>query len=243
METINCKSIPKQQKMNTILQSPTSQLADSLNFYSQLGFTALSIENPTLLSDGKAVVEINTDRFARSGVKLYRKDWTSTVEQLKQLTTVLETPEGYLLSDTSGTWVYLMTGELKLGVDVSQLSPSKLGSFAGISLETVGVEKSIELWECLGFSVTMGSLEQGWIALSNEDKFTVSLMKPNSCPHLFFNPSMTYFNGENNLQIIEDIRKLNIPITEEITHFNKEGKVDNIIIRDPGGFGFFLFSD
>ncbi len=68
-------------------------------------------------------------------------------------------------------------------------------------------------------------------------------MKPNACPHLFFNPSLTYFNGKNNIDIIAKIRALNISITEEITHFNKEGKVDNIIIRDPGGFGFFLFND
>ena len=45
------------------------------------------------------------------------------------------------------------------------------------------------------------------------------------------------------MEIIEKIRELNFPITEEITHFNDQGIVDNIIIRDPGGFGFFLFSD
>jgi len=71
----------------------------------------------------------------------------------------------------------------------------------------------------------------------------VSFMQPNSCPHLFFNPSMTYFNGKNNLPIIAKIREAGIPITEEITHFNQEGIVDNIIIRDPGGYGFFIFSD
>jgi hypothetical protein len=68
-------------------------------------------------------------------------------------------------------------------------------------------------------------------------------MKPLTCLHLFFNPSLTYFNGGNNLAVIENIRKLGIPITEEITHFNKDGIVDNIIIRDPGGFGFFVFND
>jgi len=71
----------------------------------------------------------------------------------------------------------------------------------------------------------------------------VSFMQPNSCPHLFFNPSMTYFNGKNNLPIIAKIREAGILITEEITHFNQEGIVDNIIIRDPGGYGFFIFSD
>jgi hypothetical protein len=69
-------------------------------------------------------------------------------------------------------------------------------------------------------------------------------MKPFSCPHLFFNPSLTFFNGkENNPKVIQKIRDLNIPITQEITAFNEEGLVDNIIIRDPGGLGFFVFND
>jgi hypothetical protein len=68
-------------------------------------------------------------------------------------------------------------------------------------------------------------------------------MAPNACPHLFFNPSLTYFNGKNNLQIIENIRKSGVDITEEITVFNKEGIVDNVILRDNGGLGFFIFSD
>jgi hypothetical protein len=69
-------------------------------------------------------------------------------------------------------------------------------------------------------------------------------MKPNICPHLFFNPSMTYFNGkEGNPKVIAKVRELDIPIAEEITHFSKDGSVDNIIIRDPGGYGFFLFND
>jgi hypothetical protein len=54
---------------------------------------------------------------------------------------------------------------------------------------------------------------------------------------------MTYFNGGNNMAVIGKIRSARIPIAEEITHFNKEGIVDNIIIRDPGGYGFFVFND
>ena len=45
------------------------------------------------------------------------------------------------------------------------------------------------------------------------------------------------------MEVIGKVRELGIPIAEEITHFNKEGLVDNIIIRDPGGYGFFIFSD
>lgn len=76
-----------------------------------------------------------------------------------------------------------------------------------------------------------------------DDGFVISLMKPFSCPHLFFNPSMTYFNGKDNLAVIRKIREAGIPITQEITAFNTEGIADNVILRDPGGYGFFVFND
>ena len=120
---------------------------------------------------------------------------------------------------------------------------SELGNFAGVSLETTAIKNSIQFWNILGFEQNMGSIESGWVSLVNKDGMSISLMAPLICPHLFFNPSLTYFNGTNNLNVIKEINARSIPITEEITHFNKEGIVDNIIIRDPGGLGFFLFSD
>ena len=229
--------------MNTILQTPTNDLSQSIDFYKKLNFKVLSAENPTLVTDGKAIIEINPDRFARAGVKFYKSDWSSTVEQLQKTTNVLTIENGYLLSDRSGVWIYLMESNSTVNFDLSEVENSTLGNFAGLSLETTDIQKSIEVWEILGFSKTMGSVEQGWVAYENPDKMGVSFMQPNSCPHLFFNPSMTYFNGKENLSIIAKIREAGIPITEEITHFNKEGIVDNIIIRDPGGYGFFIFSD
>jgi len=229
--------------MNTILHTPTNDLNQSIDFYKKLNFKILSTENPTLVSDGKAVIEINPDRFARAGVKFYKSDWSSTVEQLKKLTNIISIENGFLLSDPSGVWIYLIESDSSIKSNLSEIENSTLGNFAGLSLETTDLKKSIEFWEVLGFSKTMGSIEQGWVAYENQDKMGVSFMQPNSCPHLFFNPSMTFFNGKDNLSIIEQVRKVEIPITEEITHFNKEGIVDNIIIRDPGGYGFFIFSD
>ncbi|MFK7774783.1 MAG: VOC family protein [Saprospiraceae bacterium] len=229
--------------MNTILQTPTNDLRQSLDFYKKLNFKILSAENPTLVTDGKTIIEINPDRFARAGVKFYKNNWATTVEQLQKTVNVLSIENGYLLSDQSGVWIYLMESNSTVNFDLSAVDNSTLGNYAGLSLETTDIQKSIETWEILGFSKTMGSIEQGWVAYENQDKMGVSFMQPNSCPHLFFNPSLTYFNGKDNLSIIARIREAGISITEEITHFNEKGIVDNIIIRDPGGFGFFIFSD
>lgn len=229
--------------MKAIIQTPTNGLANSLSFYTKLGYTILSEENPTLVSDGKAVIEINSVRQARAGVKLYAESWEEPVKKLVGITSVLEIEQGFVLADPSGTWIYLLSDELAPDVDTSKAKPSIVGNFAGLSLEVIDMNRAIKIWNILGFEKTMGDVEQGWLVLANSEGFGVSLMKPNMCPHLFFNPSMTFFNGKDNLAIIEKIRATGISIAEEITHFNKEGMVDNIIIRDPGGYGFFIFSD
>ena len=227
--------------MHTLIHTPTPNLAQSTNFYQRLGFTAISHDSMTLFADGPMVLQINPDRYARAGVKLYQKSWKGSIDRLRGQTTVLQTDEGYLLSDPSGVWIYLIEGNL--GLKTEKAPASELGNFAGLSLETLDMARSASIWEALGFLKTMGSIEQGWITYQNEDMLTVSFMKPNTCPHLFFNPSLTYFNGGKNIPVIDKIRFLEIPITEEITQFNKEGIVDNIIIRDPGGYGFFVFND
>jgi hypothetical protein len=224
----------------TIL-TPTNALQNSLDFYSKLGFRQLS-EGPVVFTDGKALVEIDPDRYARAGIKLYKRNWKGDLEMLQMLTAVTRTQEGALLGDMNGVRISLCGLEPPPGILIEESSYSALGNFAGLSLETTDMDKSSAIYEALGFSRVGGSPEAGYISLALED-FTVNLMRPLSCPHLFFNPSMTYFNGKNNLAVIQKIRDLGIPITEEITHFNKEGIVDNVIIRDPGGYGFFVFND
>jgi predicted lactoylglutathione lyase len=229
--------------MPSTLHTPTNKLSESLTFYKKLGFTLVNESEPCLVSDGTALIEINPDRYARAGMKLYRPSWKDTVTQLQNYTHVTPTDNGFLLNDSSGTRIYLVEEEVILPANWKSAPASTLGNCAGLTLETADMETSVNIWKTLGFTNVQGTIEQGWILLINDEGTGVSLMPPNKCPHLFFNPSLSYFNGKDNLKVIDQIRKLNIPITEEITYFNKEGVVDNIIIRDPGGFGFFLFSD
>ncbi|MEL7002015.1 MAG: hypothetical protein AAFN93_04675 [Bacteroidota bacterium] len=227
--------------MNTIIHTPCPDLQTSLDFYKRLNFEVISASEPTLVSDGQAMIEINPERFARAGVKLYQKDWKDVVTKLEMEVNITPIQNGHLLSDPSGVWVYLLNDEAYNTVDAG-VSKSILGTFAGISLETTDMARSLMIWTTLGFK-SSGSADQSWVSCTAENGMVVSLMKPMSCPHLFFNPSLTYFNGGNNLEVIENIRKAGIPIAEGITHFNKEGIVDNVILRDPGGYGFFVFND
>ncbi|MEM8909288.1 MAG: hypothetical protein AAGD05_15690 [Bacteroidota bacterium] len=229
--------------VSAIIQTRTTDLQASIDFYTTLNFQLLSSASPTLLTDGKIILEINPDRYARAGIQLYRADWEPVVDQLKDRYAISPLEKGYLLSDPSGCWIYLMNGTSGVSFDLSGTAFGVLGNCAGLTLETTEIARSVALWEGLGFSQTMGGIEQGWITYTDPHGTVVSLMKPLVCPHAFYNPSLSYFNGKNNLSVIEKIRELDIPITEEIAHFNQKGIVDNIIIRDPGGLGFFIFSD
>jgi len=231
--------------MTSIIQTPTPNLNTSIEFYEKLNFKILS-KSPTIVTDGKILIEINPDRLARAGMKLYRESWDLTVSKLEQITEVHHTKEGYLFGDGTGTWVYLIENQAPAAANAFKVKENFgiLGNAAGLSLESSDMNYAAKIWQILGFRKTAGDFSQGWISFENNDGMTVSLMKPGSCPHLFFNPSLSYFNGkEENPKVISKIRKLSIPITEEITVFNEEEIVDNIIIRDPGGLGFFIFND
>ncbi len=230
--------------MQVFLQTPTPDMRDSMNFYEKLGFHRLSEDNPSYVSDGTMVMQINPQRSARAGVKLYIPDWTGTLEKLKELTAVRELEDSYVLSSPCGTWIYLAKKELPQFDSVADLGPSVLGKHAGLSLEMVDAALGVKIWKALGFVKETGDLEtQGYIVLQNPEGYGVSIMVPMSCPHLFFNPSLTYFNSGQNPHIIAKIREAQIPIAEEVTIFNPDGEVDNVILRDPGGFGFFVFND
>ena len=226
---------------NCHIQTATPQLSQSQEFFTQIGFKPVG-DNPMLWSDGKALIEINPDRFARPGIKLQKEDWSHEVATLRKITKVTPTAQGQLLSEPSGTWRYLVENETKPDFTFAEQPFGYLGNFVGLSLETTDMQRSADILETLGFKETMGSRDQGFVGLALGD-FGLSLMKPLSCPHLFFSPSLTYFNGINNKAIIDNLRSRQVPFAEEITIFNKEGIVDNVVIRDPGGLGFFIFSD
>ena len=225
------------------IHTPTNNLEESRSFYDRLQFRSIPSDQYTLYTDGKAIVEINPDRYARAGLRMFRDDWSGVVSEMESLTKVHQTESASLIIDPNGVYIYLEQGPVPELPDIASASPALTGNFMGLSLETSDMEGSALFWQKLGYEITHGGPDQSWMSLSDGGAVGVSFMKPLTCPHLFFNPSLTYFNGQNNLDVIAGIRAANIPITEEITHFNKEGIVDNIIIRDPGGYGFFIFSD
>ena len=228
---------------HTVVHTPTNDLEQSKDFYSRLKFEKLSDSSPTVFTDGKALVEINPDRFARAGIKVYGEDLSEEIASLKKVTEIMETENGSIASDPNGIWLYLSESDFGVEYETKKESFGITGNYAGLSIEALDVEKTIAFWEAAGFKKSSGDISQGWAMYSNGSGGDISIMKPLMCPHLFFNPGMTYFNGGKNLTNIGLMREAGIPITEEITHFSSDGVADNVIIRDPGGYGFFIFND
>ncbi|MDB4186627.1 hypothetical protein N9743_03095 [Flavobacteriaceae bacterium] len=54
---------------------------------------------------------------------------------------------------------------------------------------------------------------------------------------------MTFFNGQKNKGIIDHIKQVELPIEEEVIFSAEEKIAQNIILKDPGGLGFFIFND
>jgi len=230
-------------KKQTVVHTPTKDLAESIDFYKRLEFEMLSEKEPTVFTDGKAIVEINPDRSARAGIKMYTEDWSGEIDSMRKVSEVLEIPDGFLLCDPNGVRVYLANGSLGIDYETKTESFGLTGNYAGLSIEAHDIEKTVEFWKSVGFGQSSGDLAQGWAVFSNGSTLDISLMKPLMCPHLFFNPGMTYFNGGKNLTNIGKMREAGIEFAEEITHFSSDGVADNVIIRDPGGYGFFIFND
>lgn len=227
--------------MRTIIQTVTGQTESSLDFYAKLGFEIEKSEVGFWLMDASVTLWLNTSFNARPGSIFIKDDWSPVIPILKDRYCLLQDEKGYKLGDGNGNWIYLYSDQTLGQVPASDCR-SILGNYAGISIECADIENSLSLYELFGFKKSSGSIEQGWISLVQGNTI-VSLMTPGSCPHLFFNPSVTYFNGAENISVIEAVRKSGVPIAQEITHFNKSGIVDNIILSDPGHLGFFIYND
>ena len=115
--------------MHAIIHTPTSNLSDSLSFYEKLQFEVISRENPTLVRGKGVIIEINPDRFARAGVKLYADDWGSIISEFKTSNIGIEVAENYVVNDSTGTHIQVTSGSPP--VDLTSEGPETLlGNFA-----------------------------------------------------------------------------------------------------------------
>lgn len=206
--------------MRLIVESPAPNLEESLSYYKKIGFQCSAWKNVALCQTKTLTIFLNPDPYSRPCLNLFGA----------QEKTIEVSP--------SGTWIKLE----QENSDVPHVYKEGLmGNYSSICIETPDLETSFNYWQSKGF---MGQLKQNanWCSLKNKNEDLISLLKTKSCPHLFTNPSLAFFNGSKNKTIIQQIKSLMIPIRQEVI-FGEETIADNIILNDPGGVGFFVFND
>jgi len=226
--------------MKTIINTAAVTLDKSLKFYKDLGFDHRIIEGGAYVFDRSVIIFISSTTSQRLGMSLVQSDWSVELEELQKHTDPVTIGDDYLVSDSSGIHIKLLNSHPKLPQSTAS---AILGDYSGVSLEVIEFNRSKWIWEALGYHQSAGDASHGWIVLSKEDNLSISLIKAGSCPHIFRNPGLNYFNGTGNLEIIKNVRKSGVKIAEEITAFSEAGDVDNVILQDPAGLTFFLFSD
>lgn len=221
--------------MRIIYQTPTPNLEQSKSFFQKAGWKELIINNEQFYQDANQFVRINPQVHARPGLVLLTNDAEKRPSIFQKF------GEDWIASCPSNIWIYWEKSNHNFPEDIAS---SNLGNLAGLTIETVNMTESLNFYVQLGFQVDKGDAAHGFIGMKHPSGFELTLLKAGMCPHLFLNPSVSYFNGkEGNPKVIEHIRKVGLPILQEVDHFNEAKIVDNLILREPGGMGFFIFND
>ena len=179
--------------MKTIINSVTVSLPDSLKFYTALGFEYKKTDGGAYVYDSSIIIHVSANTSHRLGLSLLQESREAELQKLSPYTKPARLRDGYLISDTSGGHIKLLQS---FDLLPQSSSDAMLGSFAGISIEVIEIDRSKLIWGALGYQQTAGDIEQGWMVLSKEANLSISLIKAGACPHIFTNPGLNYFNGE-----------------------------------------------
>lgn len=226
--------------MTLCLTTPAPDPEVSARSLTRLGFEPVS-KGSSLMTDGAAVIHVDTTPRARAGVRVWRGALGREADELLTRHGAAPFDGGRLAAAPSGVPLWVVDGpepELETGP-----LGALLGSFAGISIETPSLARSVAFWSALlDARVAAGGVDQGWLTLRRDGLADLSFMGPLACPHSFANPSLTYFNGGRNAEVIAAVRAREIPVFEEVGGTDS-APAENIVLREPGGIGFFVFND
>ncbi len=230
-----------------LIQSPAPNLEASIGFYHKLNFVQTYQKDLVhIFSDAAIDIMVNGASSTRLSYVVFTKEIDGLKQRLPETAKLFNHDTGLVTTDPNGVRVYIYPFESNPTLDKSGIREKNVcGNNFGTGIETGRFDDSIQFWHALGYSTNNEITDKTQYAtLVQDDCPAITLFAPGICPHAFYNPSLTYFNGkEGNPKVISALLKLGISPVEEITIFNNTGEVDNIIISDPGGLHAFIFND
>jgi len=156
-----------------LLESPLLEKDKSIAFYTKLGFEISREKDIYIAKESRFIILLNPATTSQPTLHVYGAKETKS------------------FFGPSGTLIHLNKEKCPYTLGQKQ---SILGNYYGVSLETASLQDSYSLWRKLGFKGTY-SPTPGWIELNKAGQH-LSIQQSNQCPHLFFNPSLTFFNGQ-----------------------------------------------
>ena len=230
-----------------LLQTAAPNLDASCRFYETTGFVKTAQSgNHHVYSDVAFDILVNGEVGARPGFRVYTDDLPALKTKLTSFGPLFPHATGFVTSDPNGVRVFLLPVSEYPSIDKSMTSTNNMcGNNYGAGIETTKFDESIAFWQALGYQPSTEITKNSQYAtLTFDGSLAITFFQPGICPHAFYNPSLTYFNGkEGNPVVIAKLRHAGIKPVEEITEFNDQGEVDNIIISDPGGLHSFIYND
>lgn len=233
--------------MNRIVVRTSGQNRPRLHtFYDKLGWQSLNNDG-SYRYDGQVIIELAGQNDARTSILMYSDDKDKIAKKLIDLgRNIIQTEASFICVDPNG--VRWEIGDSDAFPDVHfnrDFERSLLGKYFGLGIESIEFEKSAKFYQALGYSIRSGEIEKkSYLTMSQDGCQDITIFYPGTCPHSFYNPSLTFFNGkEGNPKLISAMRTKDIVFTEEITVFSEDNSIDNVIVEDGGGLHFFVFND
>ena len=187
----------------------TPDVEDTRRFYNRLQFDEFidPAGGNVCFTDGRVIIEVAPERTAR--ITLVVPVNLETFTDLRPRSADGD-DDALLLCDPNGVRVRPLVHAPDS--EAGDGTPSMLGTgFHGFSIEAVDPAATIEFWKTLGLEPISGDLNQGYVTMSAEGAPTVTILKAGSCPHLFFNPGLNYFNSGRNPEVIAAVRNAGNP--------------------------------
>jgi hypothetical protein len=207
-------------------------------FLGTLGFSTIaSDDESTLLTDGNLYFDLRRAEKNKTMLSYCVHDVTNAVEMAQNLEIdiVEKSPHHVIVREPNGLLILLAGPDVVSLRDFEKKPSSLCGTFYEASLETNDVDRSIVWWQNVGFKVT--AHKDTWCTL-DDGKIMIGLYKKGNCPHLFRNPSLTYFEPDMGERIAE-LKKEGIQFLQEEKEIGMKG---HAIAESPDGQYFFLFS-
>lgn len=207
----------------------------------KIGFKTIGkdILEQKLLSDGTVIIRLDQEQAFGPGLLYYSGDPDHGLPFSDVIPSAPDDEMTMEWVDPNGVSV-AVAGAPVSGIPamISVENPA-FGEFYEVSIMTKDFNESYHWWLEAGFELTYGNPATDNFLTMSDGLINIGLYRPGSCPHIFNNPAITYFDAHMKEKLVIAKSK-GIDFAQEIP--NREGNITDGIVETEEGYHVFLFS-